>query len=166
LIGTAIVTDSLSVDLGGFKEIIRPSALTRALAPDADIRALHNHNSDHLLGRTTARTLRLRGMAKGLETRIAVPDTQAGRDTVTSVERRDLTGMSFAFRVPKDGDLWRVDGETVIREVLDMHVVEVSAVAFPAYHQTEISVQRGASAGAAGRHSRQWWEQVHRCRVA
>src|SRR5207244_13077578 len=106
LIGVAIVTDSRSLDLGGFVEVIKPSALRRALAADADIRALANHNSDFVLARTP-RTLQLRSTPQGLEATIDTPETQMGRDIVTSVQRGDVSGMPFAFRVPHGCDLWR-----------------------------------------------------------
>lgn len=160
--GVAIVANSLSVDLGGFKEIIKPEAIRRALARKPDTRSLYNHNSDYVLGRTTAGTLELRESARGLETRIDLPDTMAGRDVLTSIQRRDITGMSFAFRVPEGGDRWSLDAQgAVIREVLDLELLEISIVAWPAYRDTSIAVaQRGAP--VAGRSTAADWRRWHR----
>jgi Escherichia/Staphylococcus phage prohead protease len=166
LVGHAIVTNSRSTDLGGFIEIIRPSAITRALAANTDIRALANHNTDHVLGRTRAGTLQLQATPKGLEATIHTPDTTMGRDTATSVARGDVSGMSFAFRVPEGGDVWHRDGDTIVREVVDMRIKEVSIVAFPAYPDTSIAVAHRSARGATGRHSRKFWEDLHRQRLA
>lgn len=136
--GTAIVFNSRSVDLGGFTEIILPEAIDRTLREGLDVRALVDHESGKVIGRTKAGTLLLRKTRKGLEVEIDPPDTSYARDLLESVERGDISGMSFGFRVVSDE--WRMlDGEAV-REVTDMIVSEVSVVAFPAYEATDVSV--------------------------
>lgn len=134
--GYAIVFDVKSEDLGGFREIIRAEAVERSLREDVDLRALVDHDSGRIIGRKTAGTLRATADRKGLRVEIDAPDTTVGRDIVESVRRRDVTGMSFAFRTLTDD--WHMEGGTPIREVTDMTVLEVSAVSFPAYPQTII----------------------------
>ena len=54
--GYAIVFNSMSLDLGGFREIIMPSAVDRTLSEAMDVRALVDHDSSKVIGRTRAGT--------------------------------------------------------------------------------------------------------------
>ena len=136
--GYAIVFHSLSQNLGGFREIIMPSAVDRTLTEALDVRALVDHDSGKVIGRTRSGTLVLRKDKKGLKVEIDPADTSYGRDILEVVKRGDVSGMSFAFRTLTDE--WRMeDGET-IREVHDMTISEVSIVSFPAYQQTSVEV--------------------------
>lgn len=139
LAGYAAVFSELSDDLGGFREIIMPGAFDRALEEGHDVRALVNHNGDKMLGRTSSKTLKLDVDEHGLMVEIDVPDTQDGRDTITLVERGDLSQMSFAFRTLADN--WRHEEGEVIRELMDLELFDVSVVAFPVYPQTEVSAR-------------------------
>lgn len=137
--GYAAVFNSMSEDLGGFREVIMPGAFDRALSEAQDVRALWNHNSDHVLGRTKSGTLRLAIDDKGLRITADVPDTQAGRDAVVSIKRGDVDQMSFAFRTLTDE--WRMQDGEMIRELLDLELLDVSPVAYPAYPETTISAR-------------------------
>lgn len=55
-----------------------------------------------VLGRTSAGTVSLRETNHGLEVEGDFPDTSYARDLVTLMERKDVTQMSFGFRVKKD----------------------------------------------------------------
>ena len=57
-VGYAAVFDRLSQNLGGFVERIAPGAF-RSTLKQADVRALFNHEPDHLLGRSSTGTLRM-----------------------------------------------------------------------------------------------------------
>lgn len=141
--GMAIVFDSLSVNLGGFREIIKPQAVDRTLSEALDVRALADHDSSKVLGRTRAGTLQLRKEKRGLAVIIEPdPEISYARDLMRSVARGDVSGMSFGFRVLEDD--WREDPETggAIRDVLDMEIREVSVVAFPAYEATDAMVSK------------------------
>lgn len=139
LVGYAAVFDTLSDDLGGFREVIKPGAFDRALSEGHDVRALRDHDPSKLLGRTTSKTLRLAVDDHGLAVEIDLPDTQEGRDTQTLVNRGDLTQMSFAFRTM--ADQWRTEEGEPIRELLDLELFDVSVVAYPAYPATEVSAR-------------------------
>jgi uncharacterized protein len=139
--GRAAVYNRWSEDLGGFRELIEPGFFENALK--SDVRALWNHNSDLVLGRTKAGTLRLTDTESSLDVEIKPPDTQTGRDAVVSIKRRDVTQMSFAFSVKSGGDTWERDQRTgaITRKLLrggcEM-LYDVSPVTYPAYVQTSV----------------------------
>jgi len=165
--GYAIVFNALSVDLGGFREIIKPEAVNRTLEEALDVRALVDHKSSKVIGRTRAGTLALRKDRKGLHVDIDTADTTSGRDVLVSVRRGDISGMSFAFRVLTDE--WRMEDGEAIRDVFDMTISEVSIVSFPAYQQTSVEVaQRSLRAFREVTHGKSiaWLRMVHQTRMA
>ena len=129
-----------------FIEKIAPGAFDKALHDD--VRALVNHDPGRVLGRTKSGTLRLDVDARGLKVEIDVPDTMDGRDLWTLVERGDVSGMSFGFRVTKQE--WDETGDLPVRTIHEVELFEVSAVAFPAYDDTTLAV-RSLEAARAGR---------------
>lgn len=139
--GYAIVFDRLSENLGGFREIIKPGAVDRTLKDGADLRALVDHDSAKIIGRLSAGTLRVEKDGRGLRVEIDPPDTTTAQDIVESIKRRDVTGMSFAFRTMPDGDDWDFKTDPPTRSVTDMLVREVSIVTFPAYPLTEVAMR-------------------------
>jgi len=166
LSGYAIVFNVMSVDLGGFKEIILPEAVDRTLSEALDVRALVDHDPSKIIGRTRAGTLTLRKDRKGLRAEIDPADTTVGRDILESVRRGDVSGMSFAFRYLTDD--WRKEDGMNIREVSDMTISDVSIVTYPAYQQTSVDVAlRSLEAYRAmnRRQSVEWLQRVHRQRL-
>ena len=142
-------------------ERIHPGAFDAAIQED-DVRGLANHNDTWLLGRGKSGTLRLSVDKVGLRYEIDVPDTQAGRDTLASIERGDLDGSSFGFRVlgGKRGRVeWTVeivDGRTLeIRNVYDLELYDVGPVTFPAYSGTTATTRDEYLAEARADHKRQ-----------
>lgn len=139
IVGYASVFNSMSEDIMGFREIVMPTAFDRALKEEHDVRALVNHDPNRILGRTKSGTLVLSVDEKGLLVEIQPPDTQAARDALTSIKRGDLDGMSFAFRTITDA--WRTEDKQQIRELLDLELLDVSVVAYPAYPETQVSAR-------------------------
>ncbi len=135
--GYAAVFNS-EADIGGyFREVIAPGAFKEAIKQD--VRALIDHDSGRVIGRTSAGTLRLSEDAIGLAIEIDLPDTSDGRDLAISIERGDISGMSFGFVVTKQSWDETVDPPTRTIEALDLR--EVSVVAFPAYDDTSIALR-------------------------
>ena len=136
--GHAAVFDQLSQDLGGFRERIAPGAFAATLIAD-DVLALFNHSPNFILGRKKSGTLRMREDSTGLAIEIDPPETTYANDLKISVARGDISGMSFGFNTIKDK--WeKVNGE-VIRTLLEVKLIDVSLVAFPAYPQTDVAVR-------------------------
>jgi len=136
--------NKLSQRMWGMREQILPGAFKRTLAEGADVRGLLNHNPDMVLGRNKAGTMRLSETSVGLRMEIDPPDTQVARDLMTSIDRGDITQGSFRFRTVTDN--WHMqDGET-IRDLIDVDLMDVSVVTFPAYEDTDIGVRSLAKA--------------------
>lgn len=135
--GYAAVFNS-ETDIGGFfREKIAPGAFGPSLK--ADVRALFDHDSSKVLGRTKAGTLKLSEDDHGLKAEIDLPDTQTARDLAASMERGDIDGMSFGFRVTKQE--WDETSDPPLRTILEVELFEVSVVTFPAYADTEIALR-------------------------
>lgn len=133
VIGHAAVFNSLSEDLGGFREKIQPGAFDDVL--ENDVRAYFNHDPNYLLGRTSAGTLRLSVDEQGLRYELDVPNTTAGRDLKENMRLGNITQSSFAFTIGRDGDAWErnEDGADIriIKKVNRLY--DVSPVSLPAY---------------------------------
>ena len=130
--GYASVFNSMSEDLGGFREIILPGAFKNAL--NDDIRALYNHDSNYLLARTASGTLEVKEDDKGLYYRFEMPNTSYGNDLLELYKRGDLTQSSFGFTVDKDS--WRLEEGQHVRYIESVSsLFDVSAVVYPAYVQ-------------------------------
>lgn len=147
--GHAAVFNTLSEDLGGFREKIAPGAFSKTIQ-EADVRALFNHDPNFVLGRNKAGTLDLSEDETGLKTVIDLPDTTFARDLKESVKRGDINQMSFGFRVVgENGELWEQDAETnmQIRTLLEVELFDVSLVTYPAYPDTDAGVRNHSSLG-------------------
>lgn len=139
--GLAAVFNSLSQDLGGYRERIVPGAFKSSIAPPADIRALYDHDSGKLLGRTSAGTLSVWEDAVGLRFKVELPDTSYARDLTQLVKRRDIRGCSFGFRVPEKGDRILHESGQIVRELIEVNLSEVSIVGSPAYSATSLQLR-------------------------
>lgn len=104
-----------------------------------DVRALYNHNTDVVLGRTSAGTLELKDTDQGLWGKVIInsKDSQA-MDAYARIARGDITGCSFGFDVEKESTEIRDDGSVhwTIEKVNPLY--EVSPCTFPAYEATSI----------------------------
>ena len=137
--GVAVKYNSRSELLWDFYEEIAPCAFHNAFGADADVRCLWSHSSDKPLGRTTAGTLALEDKADGIHYRCDLPDTTTGRDAWVSIQRGDVTGVSFGFIVTKDA--WRNEEGLIVRTVLEGELLEISPVVFPAYPAASVQAR-------------------------
>lgn len=139
--GIPVVYDTETVietPAGSYKEIIRRGALDHADLSDS--RLLVNHDASRVPLARTGKTMTLTNSPARLKMRAVLPDTQTGKEVYTAVKRGDLSGMSFAFTVPKGGDEY--DAKTNTRTIRQIDkVYEFSIVSFPAYPETSVEAR-------------------------
>ena len=140
IIGHAAVFNTLT-DIWWFREQIAPGAFKKTLKT-SDTRALFNHDTNYLLGRSSSGTLKMQEDEKGLAVEITPPDTQLIRDLVlTPMERKDLNQMSFAFMVTAE-EWVEKKGEMPIRTITEVDpLFDVSVVTQPAYPTTDAKIR-------------------------
>lgn len=139
--GYAIIFNQLSEDLGGFREMILPEAVTEELINNSDIYYLYNHNNDSIpLARCNhgVGSLELTIDSKGLKYKFNCINSEFYQ----LVQRGDLDKSSFAFSLPKDGsgEIWEKNAEyNYVRKIVKIEqLFDCSAVLVPAYSQTEL----------------------------
>ena len=140
--GRPIVYDSRT-DLGAFDEVIERGALNGADL--TDVRFLVNHDISKIpLARSrrnngnSTMQLSVDDMGMSIVVRLDTENNAEARALYSAVERGDITGMSFMFAI-RDEEWSDIDSEHPTRRIKSIStVVEVSAVTFPAYEQTEI----------------------------
>lgn len=138
--GYAVLWDSWSEDLGGFRERFMKGAFTKSLKED-DIRVIWQHNGEYVFGRNTAGTAEIKEDDKGLHFRASVPDTQWAKDALESIRRGDVTQNSFMFRTVPGGDEWLIKDDFHWRTVREVKLYEVGPQTFPAYPDTSVAVR-------------------------
>lgn len=145
--GRPIVYNSVT-DLGYFNEVIERGALDGADL--TDVRFLVNHDTSKI---PLARSRRNNGnstmklsvdeFGMNISVLLDIENNSEARALYSAVQRGDISGMSFMFAVPDDGESWDdIESEHPTRHIEKIStVVEVSAVTFPAYETTEINAR-------------------------
>lgn len=140
--GYALVFNSESRDLGGFTEIIEPTALEGVLEK-SDILCLLNHDESRgILARNNkgVGSLQLEVDEKGLKYRFDAPNTALGDELLEGLKRGDISTSSFAFTIAKD--TWsKVDGKYVRAINQFKELFDVSPVYRPAYEATSVNTR-------------------------
>lgn len=142
LSGYAVKWEKKSQVLGlfyKFREQFKSGAFLNSLNND-DQRFLWSHDTGKVLGRTKNNTLRLKEDDTGLRFELDLPNTTLGNDTYESIKRGDVDGVSFGFRV-EDDEIEEPENDLPLRTVKKAKLLEVSAVAFPAYPDSEVSAR-------------------------
>ncbi|EAC7787664.1 HK97 family phage prohead protease [Listeria monocytogenes] len=124
---------------GAFEEIL-PGAFDNTL--DNDVRALINHDTALVLGRSISETLSLRVDDTGLwgQIKINTLDTDA-INLYERVKRGDVSQCSFGFNIIKEQEEWREDG-SVKWSLQEVELHEVSVCTFPAYSDTSVEARQ------------------------
>ncbi|TMU85494.1 HK97 family phage prohead protease [Bacillus sp. BHET2] len=122
-----------------FEEVIAPGAFARTISENGDIRALFNHNWDHVLGRTKNGTLTVEEDTRGLKFEVELPNTSLARDLAESMRRGDINQCSFGFWAT--GEAWDYSVEPAVRTLNEVELYEISVVSIPAYEDTEVSLR-------------------------
>ncbi|HBR27915.1 MAG TPA: HK97 family phage prohead protease [Firmicutes bacterium] len=147
LTGRPVVYDQPTVikdKFGEYTEVIRRGALEGADL--SDTRLLYNHDLSKIPLARSPKTMRFKLDPAGLTMTAELPETEEGKSVYTAVKRGDLSGMSFAFKVPKGGSTF--DAKTNTRTITKIEkIYECSIVPFPAYPQTSVEA-RAAIEGA------------------
>lgn len=122
-----------------FREQFKQGAFAESLQKD-DQRFLWSHDTSKVLGRTKNSTLRLIEDSVGLRFELDLPKTTLGNDTYVSIKRGDVDGVSFGFNMIAE-DIEEPDDDLMLRTITKARLLEVSAVAFPAYPDSEVSAR-------------------------
>lgn len=156
--GYFAVFDSIYEIAPGMTESVARGAFSRTLS--GDIRALVNHDTTLVLGRTKAHTLELREDEHGLWGKVTVnPNDRSAMDLYERVKRGDVDGCSFGFNlVSQDTDI-RENGD-VHWTIRDVDLFEVSCCTFPAYEQTNISARSQERDDIRSRNMDAWREKM------
>lgn len=138
----------------GASESIAPGAFDKTIS--GDIRALINHDTTLVLGRTIAGTLELRTDSHGLWGRIRInPNDQDAMNLHARVERGDVSQCSFGFYIVSEETDFREDG-SIHWTLTEVDLFEVSCCTFPAYEETSISARQDDLKTLEQRKSDEW----------
>lgn len=146
----------------GATESIAPGAFDNTIS--GDVRALINHDTTLVLGRTTAGTLELKVDSHGLWGRVKInPNDQDAMNLHARVERGDVSQCSFGFFIVSEETEFRDDG-SVHWTITEVDLFEVSACTFPAYEATSLSA-RAKDIENAKKRSLEIWRHEMRERI-
>lgn len=144
----------------GASETIAPGAFSETL--DGDIRALIDHESRLVLGRTTAGTLELREDETGLWGRVKInPNDQDAMNLYERVRRGDVDQCSFGFDILDEETETRENGE-VLWTIRKVKLYEVSVVTFPAYQETSVTARKRDYEEIQKRKTEAWRESMRK----
>ena len=156
--GHFAVFDSNYVIAPGMTESIAPGAFASTI--DGDIRALINHDTTLVLGRTKANTLQLREDERGLWGHIDInPKDVDAMNLYERVKRGDVDQCSFGFEIRSQETDIHDDG-SVHWTIKDVELFEVSCCTFPAYDQTSISARAAERDDIQKRKADAWREKT------
>jgi Escherichia/Staphylococcus phage prohead protease len=142
--GRPAVYNSLSQDLGGFKEVLLPGCFDDSLS-DQELYAAWNHDDSQIIGRVSAGTLEVDSDRIGLTMRCTLPNSPLGQNVYESIRRGDVKQMSFGMVVIEDR--WDIASDNngqqrfERRSISKANLFEVSPVTNPAYTASSVSAR-------------------------
>lgn len=139
----------------GLSESIEPGAFTDTIS--GDVRALINHDTSFVLGRTKANTLTLKQDARGLWGQIVInPDDSDAMNLYARVKRGDVDQCSFGFDILEEETVFSDDGSSVHWKIKKVRLYEVSVCTFPAYEETSVKARQQDAATAKAKKLEAW----------
>ena len=142
----------------GLSESIAPGAFDNTLS--GDIRALINHDTTLVLGRTKANTLKLRTDAHGLWGHIDInPNDTDAMNLYNRVQRGDVDQCSFGFDIVNEETEFR-DDDSIHWTIKEVVLYEVSPCTFPAYEETNIAARTKERDEILRRRNDAWKEKM------
>lgn len=142
----------------GASESIAPGAFSNTLGND--VRALINHDTTMVLGRTKAGTLELKEDSHGLWGSIKVnPKDMDAMNLYERVKRGDVDQCSFGFEIVNEETDFREDG-SVHWTIKEVNLHEVSVCTFPAYEETSVKAREKQFADMKARKDEAWKAQM------
>ena len=138
----------------GMTESVDRHAFDKTLG--GDIRALTNHDTSMVLGRTKAHTLELRVDEHGLWGDITInPNDQDAMNLYERVKRGDVDQCSFGFNNVSEETEFRDDG-SIHWTITEVELHEVSVCTFPAYEDTNVTAREAQRAELNGQRLEEW----------
>lgn len=142
----------------GLSESISEEAFSNTLSDD--IRALINHDTTLVLGRTKAGTLQLRTDSHGLWGHIDInPKDVDAMNLYNRVQRGDVDQCSFGFDILNEETDFREDG-SIHWTIKEVKLYEVSPCTFPAYEETNIAARSKERDEILQRRNAAWKEKM------
>ena len=138
--GYFAVFNSLYEIWPGATESVAPGAFSGTLGND--VRALIDHETRLVLGRSKAGTLELKEDSHGLWGRVKINrQDQDAMNLYERVKRGDVDQCSFGFQIREEETEIKEDG-SVHWTIKDVDLYEVSVVTFPAYEDTAVTARK------------------------
>lgn len=123
----------------GMSESVARTAFDNTLS--GDIRALTDHDTTLVLGRTTNNTLELKTDEHGLWGKVKInPNDSDAMNLYERVKRGDVSQCSFGFEIVREESEVQTNGD-IHWTIEEVNLFEVSCVTFPAYQSTSISAR-------------------------
>ena len=156
--GYFAIFDSIYEIAPGMSESIARGAFDNTLS--GDIRALINHDTTLVLGRTKANTLQLRADNYGLWGHIDInPNDTDAMNLYNRVQRGDVDQCSFGFDIINEETDFREDG-SIHWTIKEVKLYEVSPCTFPAYEETNIAARAQERSELIKRKNAAWKENM------
>jgi HK97 family phage prohead protease len=145
--------NSLSCDLGGFKEIYQPGCFAECLKSNDDLLITFSHDPRLVLGRTGNKTAQVYDSPEGLRYTVPeLPQTSYARDLAALMTRGDVSESSLAFYILQHR--WENRPAGKVRIIEKAKFVEGGPVAMAAYLDTTAQVEQQQAAAAASKRPR------------
>ena len=145
--GQAVPINRLSDDLGGFREVIRPGAVTESVKNN-DIFLIWQHDTTQPISRTTAKNHPLVVEERKTGVWFTQPAAAFTEFQLSKIDDGVVDKMSFGFFIEdREDEKWHEDQKPVLREIFKMNLMELSPVTFAAYQSTKVAVRSAADHG-------------------